>query len=97
MPDAFGMKGLMKKIMKKSNSEDLGLLNHRREILVDKKNSLISSMRQTKPRNKRKVEKFDKRIEKKLEEIELICDKIHKQIRLSKKAGTWENQIDSML
>ena len=83
--------------MKNSNSENLGKLNHRRGILIDKKNGLISEMRQTKPNYRRKSAQFDKRIVKKLNEIELICDKIHKQIRLKKKAGTWENQIDSML
>ncbi|MBR1988297.1 MAG: hypothetical protein IKA36_04570 [Clostridia bacterium] len=83
--------------MKNKNSENLGYLNKKRETLIEKKNTLISSMRQTKPRDKEKVNKFDKRIDKKVEEVKLICDKIHREIRRAKNAGTWEIELDKMI
>lgn len=64
---------------------------------MDKKNNMISNIRNTKPHANRKRDKFNKRIEKKVDEISLLSDRIHKEIRLRKKDNTWENQVDSML
>ncbi len=83
--------------MKNSNSENIGYLNFKRAKMIDKKNDMIMRVRNTKPVANRKRDKLNKRIDKKLEEIDLICNKIRKEIKTKKKDGSWENQIDSML
>ena len=83
--------------MKGYNSENIGHLNHRRDTLIERKNDLISDVRNTKPVAKRKRDRLGKLIDKKINEIDLLCNKIHKEIRLRKKDNTWENQVDSML